>query len=366
MLKRMAAIIQKEFIHIFRDVRSLLVILALPILMLLLYGNMISLDPSAMSIGFVDLDHSQSSRQLVEQFKGSGFFKIHGVSDTPGNIESMLQSRAVKAVVVIPADFEKRLKRDPSIPVQLVADASDSNTASLITNYVGAIALNFSLDGTSFRTPIDIRTRMLYNPDGKTMYYILPGIASIIMLLISALLPCLTLVREKESGTLEQILVTPLSSAEIVLGKIAPYLILAFLDGLLVLGSAYLIYRMPFRGSLALLLILCLLFILTGLSLGLAISSRVKSQQVAIMAALAGTMMPTMILSGFMFPVDSMPPFLQGVSHLIPASYFLIIIRGILVKGIGFEYLVFPTLYLVGFTLFILGISVLSFKPRLD
>ncbi|HBN09031.1 MAG TPA: ABC transporter permease [Cyanobacteria bacterium UBA8530] len=366
MLKRLSAVIQKEFIHIFRDVRSLLVILALPILMLLLYGNMISLDPNAMSIGFVDLDHSQSSRQLVEKFKGSGFFKIRAVADSPAKIESMLQSRAVKAVVVIPADFEKRIARDPSIPIQLVADASDSNSASLITNYVGAIALNFSLAGTSIRSPIDIRTRMLYNPDGKTMYYILPGIATIIMLMISALLPCLTLVKEKETGTLEQILVTPLSSAEIVLGKIAPYMFLAFLDGLLVLGSAYLIYQMPFRGSLPLLLSLCLLFVLTGLSLGLLISSRVKSQQVAIMGALALTMMPTMILSGFMFPLESMPAFLQGISRVIPASYFLVIIRGILVKGIGFEHLVFPTLFLVFFTLFVLGISILSFKPRLD
>lgn len=364
MLKRIVAVIRKEFIHIFRDVRSLLVILALPILMLLLYGNMISLDPNAMSIGFVDLDKSQSSRQLIERFEGSGFFEIGAVSDSPADIESFLQRRVVKGVVVIPADFEKRLRRDPSIPIQLVADASDSNTASLVTNYVGAIALDASLEG--FKTPLEVRTRMLYNPDAKTMYFILPGIASIIMLLISALLPCLTLVKEKETGTLEQILVTPLSSAEIVLGKIAPYLLLAFLDGLLVLGSASLIYRMPFRGSLPLLLALCLLFVLSGLSLGLLISSRVKSQQVAIMGALALTMLPTMVLSGFMFPVESMPPFLQGVSHLIPVSYFLVIIRGILVKGIGFQYLVPPTLFLVGFTAFALLVSILSFKPRLD
>lgn len=366
MLSRILAIMRKEFVHIFRDYRSLMIILVLPILMLLLFGNVISLDPRSMAVGFVDQDRSQASRQWIQTFEGSNFFEVRRMLSSPAEIETALKERQVKAVIVIPPEFEKRLAREPRTIVQLVTDASDTNSAALVSNFVLAMALDYAMRGSAFKPPIDVSPRILYNPDGKTMYFILPGIAAVVMLLISALLTSLALVREKETGTLEQILVSPLSSTEIVLGKVIPYLILAFIDGLIILGMAYLIYRLPFRGSLPLLLSLNLLYILTGLAIGLVISSAAKTQLVAILVTLVATIMPTILLSGFMFPIESMPPFLQGVSAIIPARYFLVIIRGILVKGVGMEALIQPTLAMAAFSVLFLGISIKTFKSRLQ
>ncbi len=365
MIQRLWAVLRKEFAHILRDPRTLLVVLAMPLAQLLLMANAVSLDVHSTPIAVVDLDHSPASRAFIRELSSS-FFRMTEAPRTTVHLDRLFRGGAIDGIVVIPQHFERDLVSRPAVPVQVLVDGSDANTATLVTGFVNAVAERFSLRGApGSGPPIALTTRLLYNPEGNTLFFIVPGLAGLILTLVSTLLTSLALVREKESGTLEQILVSPLSPLEIILGKVGPYFVLALADGLLILAAAVTLYQLPIRGSLPLLLVLMLPFVLAYLALGLLISSGVATQTAAVLVSLGGTMLPNLILSNLIFPIASMPRPLQLASLIVPGRYFLDIIRGVVIKGVGISDLIPQTVFLCAFSAVMLVISIKSFRERL-
>ncbi|MFN7119753.1 MAG: ABC transporter permease, partial [Saprospiraceae bacterium] len=272
-------------------------------------------------------------------------------------------------VVVFPANFREELLHTNAAQVQLVADATDTNTATTITNYAANIIRDYQdeiLNNQQLPYTIKLETRMLYNPQLKSAFNFVPGVMAMVMMLLSALMTSVAIVREKEMGTMEILLVSPMKPLLVVLTKAIPYLVLSFINVIIILLLSVFVLEMPINGSLLLLLLECLLFILTSLALGLLISSATNSQQIAMFISLVGLMMPTIIFSGFMFPIENMPLPLQIVSNIIPAKWFYIIVKSVMIKGLGLLAIWKETLILLGMTVFLLGISVARFKVRLE
>jgi len=368
MKSRIIPIVRKEFIHIIRDPRSLIIILFMPTLMIIIFGYAFNSDLKDIKMGVLDYSGTEPARQLIQKFTSSGYFILVDKYQNLKQIENNIKKRKLQMALVIPADYAESVLTKFWTPVQIIIDGSNSQSATIIQNYVDLITadLGSTLSLTDFKLPFDVRVSIWYNPELKTIHFFVPGIIAMILVMISALLTCIAIAKEREEGTLEQILVSPIRATEIVIGKVIPYICLAFLDGLLIIIVGVLWFGVPFRGSIWLLLLLALVYIYTALSFGLLISTIAPSLRVAMLVTLATTIMPTMLLSGFIFPIESMPRLLQAITLLVPARYFLVIVRGILLKGIGFQYLWQSTgiLFLMG-TLF-LGISARRFKPRLE
>jgi ABC-2 type transport system permease protein len=365
---RLFPIIHKEFLHILRDPRSLAIIVVMPILMVLLYGYAITFDVKDIKLGVIDHDKTPASRELVNRFVNSGYFTITAHPKNRDEVEHLMLNREVLSVLVIPRGFAHDLKRETYIPIQLLVDGSNSNTATIAINYARMIMMTYSieLNAQIVRPLAEVHERVWYNPDLKSVTFIAPGLIAVILMMICALLTSITIARERETGTMEQLLVSPIRSPEIIVGKVVPYVLLAFIDGTLVVVFAILIFGVPFRGNVALLALLSFFYLYASLSLGVFVSTRAKTQQVAMMLAMLGTLLPSILLSGFIFPIQSMPYILRVLSYTVPARYFLTIIRGIMLKGIGFEYLWVPTLFLFGFGTLLLVISSARFKTKLE
>ncbi|MBN1543016.1 ABC transporter permease [candidate division KSB1 bacterium] len=365
MVSRIAAIMIKEFFHILRDPRSLAIIFLLPIIMILLFGYAITFDIREIPLGLLDHDRSTESRALAQSFAASGYFRIVKILSNPSEIETAIRRREIWAALVIPADFEKSRQTHA---VQVVIDGSNANTAIIIGNTAQALLLDYSL--TRLQTPMNplfrIEPRILYNPALKSTNFIVPGLVAVFLLMVCALLTSITIAREKETGTLEQILVSPITALEIIIGKTTPYIILGFLVAVAVLIFAKVVFSVPFRGKPLELMVLSLFYIYASLSIGVFVSTRVRTQQVALMVSLVGTLLPSIFLSGFIYPIASMPHFLRILSLVVPARYYLQIIRGIMLKGIGFNELVWYAAVLFLFGSVLLGISIKSFQTKLE
>ncbi len=367
MKSRIIPIIRKEIIHILRDPRSLIIIFIMPTLMILLFGYAITFDIHDIKIAVLDQDRSQSSRQLVEKFTNTDYFKISRELYSRDQIEPMMKHRQIVAAIIIPPGFGRDLVSMPVSPVQILIDGSNANTATIVINYVSAAINNYNLDiNRNSRIPIQIQPRIWYNPDLDSTNFIVPGLLAVLMMMICAMLTSITISREKETGTMEQILVSPIKSHEIIIGKVIPYIMVAFLVASAVLMFAKIVFNVPIRGSLLLLALLSLVFIYASLSLGVLISSKARTQQVALMISLVGTLLPSILLSGFIFPLFAMPKVLQMLSYIVPAKYYLVIVRGILLKGIGFQYLYSPVIFLFIFGTLLLAISMKNFKTNLE
>jgi ABC-2 type transport system permease protein len=368
MKPRIIAIVQKEFLHIIRDPRSLVIVFLMPIIMVLLYGYAITFDIKEIQLGILDEDRTPASRGLVQRLISSDYFKITTELQSRNEIEEGMLYRRFLAVLVIPIDYAKMLKTNPQTQVQLIVDGANSNTATVAINYAKSFLMTYSLEiNTQILNPtLELEPRVWFNPDMKSAHFIVPGLVAVIMMLICTLLTSITITRERESGTMEQILVSPIRPYEIIFGKIAPYVVLALMDAIIVVVCAKLIFGVPFRGNPLLLLLFCLFYVYTALSLGVFISARVKTQQVAMMLAQLTTTLPAIMLSGFIFPILSLPIALQIVSYLVPAKYFLIIIRGIMLKGIGFRYFHLEAIFLLAFGTLLLLVSVNRFKTNLE
>ncbi len=359
-------IIRKEFIHIRRDPRSLAIIILMPILQLALFGYAIDMDVKNIKIGVLDESRTPASRDLVRRFTGSGYFVQEAILQQRSQIEDYFRSRRVKAVLVIPTDYAASLSRQAIIPVQMLIDGSDSNTGSIILNATRQLMAEASMELSGIEAPtLRIVPGIWYNPEQESAHFIVPGLIAVLMMMICALLTSITIAREKETGTLEQILVTPVRPYELILGKVLPYMALATLDALLILLVGRFWFGVPFVGNPLVLLGFSLLYILTSLSMGVLISTIAPNQQISMMMAAMLTMLPSFILSGFVFPLASMPVILQVISHIIPARYFLVIIRGILLKGVGIEVLWPNALFLLVLSVLLLLFSVKRFKVRL-
>ncbi|OQX84985.1 MAG: hypothetical protein B6D63_03355 [Candidatus Latescibacteria bacterium 4484_7] len=330
-IERFGAILSKEFIHIFRDPRSVFIIFILPILMMFLFGYAIDLNMKEVRIAVSDQCSTSLSRELVSRLQSSGYFKVTRYFEDPARSDDMLLGRKAQAVVIIPRDFEERFTVEGDASVGVVIDGSNANTASLIQGYIKGFFGGLSMRGQ--KVPLEIRPVMLYNRDMKSSNFIVPGLVALIMMMLGALLTSVTIAREKETGTMEQILVSPIRPIEIVAGKVVPYLVLAVAIAGLIIAIGHFWFGVPVEGSLAELALLSILFLLTALSVGLLISSVVDSQQVAMMLSLFATLLPSTMLSGFIFPLASMPLPLRLIARVVPATHYLVIIRGIMLKG---------------------------------
>lgn len=367
MRRRIFGIIRKEFIHIIRDPRTLMIIIVMPIMMIILYGYAITLDIKNIDFGVIDRANTPESRALIDKFAENKFFVLHKGEIKLKDIEHHFYRRDIKMLLVIPRDFSRTLHTQRATDVQIIIDASDSNVGNYINNYARVLlgAFNREHSGT-LPVAFTIEPRILYNPDMKSSFFFVPGLVALILMLISALLTSITISREKETGTMEQILVSPVRPLEILVGKVVPYIGLGLLNAALILVSAKVLFAVPYRGNLLLLFGLTLIFIFTALAFGLMISTVAKNQQIAMLVTLMATILPTIMLSGFIFPIPSMPRPLQLISYVIPATHYLVIIRGVLLKGVGMAALLRPTLILSAIGAVILTAATIRFNTRLE
>jgi len=361
-----AGLLRKEWLHILRDRRTLLVVIFMPILQVVLFGYAIRTDVSAIRLAIVDPSPDASTIELRSRFGATDAFRIVSVLPNAGTLDRLFASGAVQEAVVFDADFANRLARGLPARILIVADASEPNSGSAMESYALGVIQGYERDiavkGGAVR--IIPEARMRFNPTRASSNLFVPGLIAFVLTIISALMTAISITREKETGTMEILLVSPLRPIQIIVGKVLAYLVIGFVSVLLVVAEARLIFAVPLRGSLLLLLAEGGLFILTSLSLGILISSRTSSQRVAMIGALAGTMLPTILLSGFIFAIASMPWPLRFISNIVPAKWFVLIARGIMLKGVGLEYLWPQTLILLAMTVVLVGAATRSFRIR--
>jgi len=366
-MSSLRGLIRKEALHIVRDRRTLTVLLLLPVVQVAIFGYAIRTDVDDIRLVIVDQRPDVTTRRLADRFRATETFQLLGVHQHTAELERLFRSGRAQAALVIEPGFEEQLGRRLAARLLLIVDVTEPNTGVLIQNHVERVVRQFERDARASAGGIHIaaETRLRFNPTAESKNLFVPGLMAFILTIISSLMTAITIAREKETGTMETLLVSPLRPWQIILGKVLPYLALGFISVLSVLLEARLLFGVPLRGSLLLLLLEGALYILVSLALGLLISARTSSQRVAMTGALVGTMLPTMILSGFIFPVESMPRVLQLVGKAVPATWFVIIVRGIMLKGIGLEHLWQETLVLAAMALFLLRLSVRSFSARL-
>jgi len=365
--KILYSIVIKEFKHIFRDSQTLVIVLLMPLVMLFLFGYAITLEMRNIDIAVIDYSKTPQSRRFIENILATDFFKVKHTDISLNRVEQLFFERKAICAAVIPGDFAKNLYKNKRANIQLIIDASDPNAANYIKNYFNQISMMYNSEiNLQFGRLFSVEPRIFYNPDLKSDYFFVPGLIAVIVLLISALLTSIAIVREKETGSIEQILVSPVKPVQIIIGKVIPYTVLAFAISVSILLFGYFWFNVPLEGSILLLLGSLILYIVTGLSLGLIVSTVTDSQQVAMMATLLLTILPTIMLSGFIFPVKSMPTVFQYVSLIIPATHFLEIIRGIMLKGNTFFDLKIQLGYLAAISILLIALSVKKFSTKLE
>jgi len=336
-MRRIVAIARKEVLHILRDPRSLTVAIAMPLLLVVVYGYALDMELDHLGLGILDRDRTPASRDLIETVTSSEFIVDAGRLASREEIEPGFRTGRFLAAMVIPAGYGRDLAAGRATAVQLLIDGADAATAATVDNYLravlGLVNGRLHVDGDAPRPGPRVDLRVLFNPELVSSHFIVPGLVAIVLIMICALLTSIAVTREKETGTLEQVLTTPVLAGQVILGKVAPYLVLGALDTVLILAAGRWLFQVPLTGSVLALAGYSLLYVLIALALGLLISATVRTQRVAMMLALIMTMLPAMILSGFIFPVRSMPLVMQVVAHLIPATYYLRVIRGIMLVG---------------------------------
>ncbi len=361
--------VKKEFIHIVRDLRSMMILFGIPVVQILLFGFVLTNEIKDAKIAILDHSKDEITSQISQKLTASGYFKLVANIGSETEIEPLFRSGEARQVIVFEHGFGEKLVRDKTARVQIIADASDPNMANMVASYARAIISDYATGLNLTTKPpivIDQQVRMLYNAELKGVYMFVPGTMALILMLLSAMMTSISIAREKEQGTMEVLLVSPLKPFQIVLGKVTPYIGMAFINALVIILLGVLVFGMPVLGSPALLLAVSLLFICMALSLGIFISTMAHSQQVAMFISMLALLLPTMLLSGFIFPIENMHWILQGISHVIPARYFIIIIKNIMIKGAGFAFVWKEILVLALMTIVLLTLSVKKFKIRLE
>ncbi len=343
--RRTLAVARKEFLHILRDPRSLAMALAIPVLLLLLFGVALTLDVDRIPTLIYDADGSPQSRELIARFDGSRFFEVTGHTRRYGEIEPRIDAGRALLAVVIPPDFSSDLLAGRRPRLQLLVDGSDSNTASIALNYAVALLAQYELDvraeaqnrrvGRILRPPVEARLRVWYNSELKSKNYVVPGLIAVILMIIAALLASLTIAREWETGTMEQLLATPLRPAEIIIGKMLAYFSIGVADTVTAILVGVFVFAVPFRGSAVAAGAACILFLTGALFWGILISAVARSQLLAYQIGMITSFLPAFLLSGFVFAIETMPRPIQLVTYLVPARYFITILKGVFLKGVG-------------------------------
>lgn len=368
-MKRFLAFLRKEFFHIFRDPRTLIILFGIPIAQLMLFGYVMTNEVRNVKIAIVDHSRDDLSKRLAQRLLSSGFFQLAAVPTAEADYENLFRSGTIKELVIFGPEFEQHLMNEGSADVQVIADASEPNSAQLIVNYTIAITNNFvknELMKDQVLPGINIKVRMLFNENMLDSYNFIPGLIAVILMLISAMMTAITIAREKETGTMEILLASPLKPIQIVLGKVVPYMILSIVSALVVLALGMLVFKVPVIGSFTLLLGEILLYIFLALTLGILISTFVDSQLTALAISGFVLMLPSILLSGFIFPVKNMPIALQFVANLMPPRWFIEINRTVMLKGGGLETIWPNTLILLGMSVLFIFISIRKFKIRLQ
>ncbi len=343
---RLRPVIRKEFIQIRRDPISLVLLLILPAFILIMFGYALNFDVKHLSLAVVDLDQSQASRLLVQKITSGEYFELKYQLDSASEIDALFNKEKIRLAVVIPRNFARDLTRGLSPAVQILIDGTNSTTAQTSLGYLSNIFLQYSIGlnlevlekSGQKRTailPVDSRLRVWYNPELKSSRFLVPGLMAFVLMVIIVLATALSIVREKEKGTMNQLLLSPLAPAEMIIGKIIPYLLLSLFGAHLLLLAGWLLFGVAIKGNYLILLLVLVLFLFCGLSQGLLVSTVATSQQVAFLLAGLTTLLPTFILSGFVFPIRNMPKLIQAVTFVIPARYFLVCLRSIILKGAG-------------------------------
>ncbi len=369
MMKQLTGFIKKEFIHIFRDPRTLVVLFGMPVIQLLLFGFVITNEIKDASIAILDHSKDEITKQISGKILSSGYFKLDAVLNSEKEIHQAFREGKIKEVIVFENGFGEKLEKDGKAHIQIIADASDPNTANILTNYTEAIVRDYSSkiitsqQKTSFIIP---EVRLLYNPEMKGAFMFVPGIIAMLLMIISALLTSISITREKELGTMEVLLASPLNPVIVIVGKVVPYLLLSFIDACLIILIGNFVFDVPVNGNVIFLLLESILFILMALSLGILISSVTKTQQSAMMISLLALMLPTILLSGFVFPIENMPVILQYLCKIMPPKYFITIVRSVMLKGSGIADLWKETATLAGMTIFFILLSIKKYKTRLE
>ncbi len=365
-LKRIRPLIVKEFRQIRRDKRSLAVLLVFPAVLVFLIGFAVNFDVNHVTLALYDLDKSPMSREFIRGFSNSGYFDLVYDVRRADDIDALLNEGKARIGIVIPADFSRRLLSNEEVAVQVIVDGSNANTATTAIGYVAGIAQDYSTKltletfekaGLKFSLPIDFRPKVWYNPELKTAKYLIPGLIGFILMLTAVISTSLSVVREKERGTLEQMMISPLHTGEIILGKTVPYLLVALGSSVFILLVGFLVFDVAVRGSILWLYAGILLFLLGALGQGLLISSIAETTQIAFMVSIFSSLLPTFLLSGFVFPIRSMPVALQVISNINPSKFFLIIVRSVILKGVGPGAFWDQLVYLALFAAFTLGVS---------
>jgi ABC-2 type transport system permease protein len=377
-LRRISAVGRKEFLHVLRDPRSLALGVLMPLIMLFLFGYALTLDVDRVPLAVWDQSNTPQSRELISRFEGSHYFTLRLHASSYSQLEQAVDRRDALIALVLPPDFANKLDSGASPALQVILDGSDPSTATIAQGYAEAIVLTWSRQITmaalerrfpqqaSVALPLEIRPRVWFNSDLVSRNFIFPGLIPVIMMIVAALLTSLSMAREWETGTMEQIVTMPVRRWELIIGKLAPYFCIGVVDLLLSVGVGYFVFSVPLKGSLVLLSALSLLFLVGALAVGMLISIIAKSQLLASQLALLVTVLPAFLLSGFIFPLENMPAPIQAVSHIVVARYFVTILRGIYLKGVGLVILWPQALFLLGFAFIILTVAVLKFKKKLE
>jgi ABC-2 type transport system permease protein len=374
---RLLALIRKEIIQILRDPVTLFIMFMLPGVMLILFGVAITLDVDNVRLAVWDLDKTPESQEFIRRLTGSGYFQVVRRVSSDAEVRQLVDRGEARVALIIPRDFERNLKSADPSPVRIVVDGSDNNTATITLSYINLIVQEYSRDHLidSFRRrgvpvervrlPVELEPRVLYNPSLVSENFFVPGLIALVMMVSTTVLTATSIVREKERGTIEMLMVSPITRTELVFGKISPYFIIALINTFILVGVARVLFGVPFRGSLPLFFALSALFLLTALGFGLFISTLASSQQVAWTICMLSTVLPSFILSGFIFPIESMPWGIRLFTYLVPVRYFVVIVRGIVLKGVGVESLLPEVIGLAVFAVMAVLISSRRIARRL-
>ncbi len=368
-------IVRKEFRQIRRDKRALGVLLFIPSMMLVMFGYALNFDVKHSALAVYDEDNSKTSREFVQLFFHSEYFDYAYHLADLRNMNELLDVEKVRAVIVISPDFSHNIAEGKDVSIQVIVDGANSNAATTVLGYISAIVQQYSLNvmtKTFYRKgrqqivrPIDLRPRVWYNPELRSAKFLVPGLIAFILTITAVISTSLAVVREWEMGTIEQIIVSPVKPVELILGKTIPYTIIALIATVIILIAGYLMFDVAIKGSFFWLFIVTFVFLVGSLGLGLLISTIAGTQQVAFMVAVIATMLPTFILSGFVFPIRNMPPIIQAVTYFIPARYFLVALRSIILKGVGPSAFWDQLLFLIGYAVLMLGASSARMKKLL-
>ena len=366
MFHRILAIAKKEYRQLKRDTRMLFIVFFFPVVLLAIFGYAINFDVKHIKIAVYDQDKSNYTREYIDGLISSEYFDLIKYVDDDNEIKTLLDEKIVQAVIVFPNDLSRRLNNNEEVKVQYLVDGVDGNTATVIVNYANAATFNYSLKltkeylavtGKKMYVPINLEPRFWFNPELVSVFFLIPGLMGMILIITAVISVSLSIVREKERGTIEQLNVSPLTSIELIIGKILPYIVISLINATIVLIAGYVLFGIAIKGSLLLLLLGTLTFLFAAIGLGIFISTIADSQQVAFQAANVSSLLPSLILSGFIFPIESMPMVIQWVTNITPAKFYIVILRAILLRGAGLSAFWDQLIYLLIFGIVFIGLA---------